>query len=86
MAKPTQISPSAPDAATRACAAIASAARHLDERERRIVLLLYFCDYTQAETAQRLGRPSEVREEIVMVRPRRRWDPPPAPAPPIRDN
>jgi len=36
-------------------AAIASAARHLDERERRIVLLLYFCDYTQAEAARRLG-------------------------------
>jgi RNA polymerase sigma-B factor len=36
-------------------AAVASAARHLDDRERRIVLLLYFCDWTQAEAAETLG-------------------------------
>jgi RNA polymerase sigma-B factor len=36
-------------------AAVASAARCLDERERWIVLLLFFCDCTQADAASRLG-------------------------------
>ncbi len=36
-------------------AAVASAARGLDDRERWIVLLLFFCDCTQAEAAARLG-------------------------------
>jgi RNA polymerase sigma-B factor len=36
-------------------AAIAAAARRLDDRERRIVLLLYVCDRTQAEVAEQLG-------------------------------
>lgn len=36
-------------------AALAAAARRLDERERRIVLLLYFCDWTQSEVAEELG-------------------------------
>ncbi|HET7127943.1 MAG TPA: sigma-70 family RNA polymerase sigma factor [Gaiellaceae bacterium] len=36
-------------------AALAGAVRHLDERERRILLLLYFGDLTQAETAALLG-------------------------------
>ncbi len=35
-------------------AAVASAARSLDDRERWIVLLLFFCDCTQADAA-RLG-------------------------------
>jgi RNA polymerase sigma-B factor len=36
-------------------AALAAAAQRLDARERSIVLLLYVCDYTQAEAAERLG-------------------------------
>jgi RNA polymerase sigma-B factor len=36
-------------------AAIASAARRLDDRDRRILLLVYFCDCTQAEAAAELG-------------------------------
>jgi RNA polymerase sigma-B factor len=36
-------------------AAVASAAQGLDDRERWIVLLLFFCDCTQAEAASRLG-------------------------------
>jgi RNA polymerase sigma-B factor len=36
-------------------AAVATAARGLDERERWIVLLLFFCDCTQADVAARLG-------------------------------
>jgi RNA polymerase sigma-B factor len=36
-------------------AALAAAVRRLDERERRILLLLYFCDRTQAEVAGELG-------------------------------
>lgn len=36
-------------------AAVASAARGLDDRERWIVLLLFFCDCTQADVAARLG-------------------------------
>lgn len=36
-------------------AALAAAARRLDARERSIVLLLYVCDYTQAQAAERLG-------------------------------
>ena len=36
-------------------AVVASAARCLDERERWIVLLLFFCDCTQADVAVRLG-------------------------------
>jgi RNA polymerase sigma-B factor len=36
-------------------AALAAAARRLGERERRVVLLLYFCDRTQAEVAEDLG-------------------------------
>jgi len=36
-------------------AAIASAARSLDDRERLIVLLLFFCDRTQSEAAAELG-------------------------------
>jgi RNA polymerase sigma-B factor len=36
-------------------AALASAARRLDERERIVVLLVYFCDWTQAEAARELG-------------------------------
>lgn len=36
-------------------AALAAAARRLDERERQIVLLLYFCERTQAEVAEQLG-------------------------------
>jgi RNA polymerase sigma-B factor len=36
-------------------AAVASAARCLDDRERWIVLLLFFCDCTQADAASRLG-------------------------------
>ncbi len=36
-------------------AAVANAARCLDDRERWIVLLLFFCDYTQADAASRLG-------------------------------
>ena len=36
-------------------AAVASAARSLDDRERWIVLLLFFCDCTQADVAARLG-------------------------------
>jgi RNA polymerase sigma-B factor len=36
-------------------AALARAARRLGDRERRIVLLLYVCDRTQAEVAEELG-------------------------------
>jgi DNA-directed RNA polymerase specialized sigma subunit len=36
-------------------ASLAAAARRLGERERRIVLLLYVCDRTQAEVAEQLG-------------------------------
>jgi RNA polymerase sigma-B factor len=36
-------------------AAVASAVRDLDDRERWIVLLLFFCDCTQADVAARLG-------------------------------
>jgi RNA polymerase sigma-B factor len=36
-------------------AALAAAAQRLDDRERRIVLLLYVCERTQAEVAERLG-------------------------------
>jgi RNA polymerase sigma-B factor len=36
-------------------AALAVAARCLDDRERRILLLLYFCDRTQGEVAEQLG-------------------------------
>ena len=36
-------------------AAVATAVRGLDERERRIVLLVFFCDRTQAEVAAQLG-------------------------------
>ena len=36
-------------------AAVASAARGLDDRERWIVLLLFFCDCTQSDVAVRLG-------------------------------
>jgi RNA polymerase sigma-B factor len=36
-------------------AVIVSAARRLDERERLIVLLVFFCDYTQAEAAAAIG-------------------------------
>ncbi len=36
-------------------AAVATAARGLDDRERWIVLLLFFCDCTQAEAAAQLG-------------------------------
>ncbi len=36
-------------------AVLAGALRRLDERERRMLLLLYFGDLTQAETAARLG-------------------------------
>jgi RNA polymerase sigma-B factor len=36
-------------------AAVASAARELDDRERWIVLLLFFCDCTQSEVAAQLG-------------------------------
>ncbi|HET7137121.1 MAG TPA: sigma-70 family RNA polymerase sigma factor [Gaiellaceae bacterium] len=36
-------------------AALARAARRLADRERRIVLLLYVCDRTQAEVAEQLG-------------------------------
>jgi RNA polymerase sigma-B factor len=36
-------------------AAVASAVRDLDDRERWILLLLFFCDCTQADVAARLG-------------------------------
>jgi RNA polymerase sigma-B factor len=36
-------------------ATVASAVRDLDDRERWIVLLLFFCDCTQADVAARLG-------------------------------
>jgi RNA polymerase sigma-B factor len=36
-------------------AAVASAVRGLDDRERRIVLLRFFCDRTQSEVAAQLG-------------------------------
>jgi DNA-directed RNA polymerase specialized sigma subunit len=36
-------------------AALAVAARCLDDRELRILLLLYFCDRTQGEVAEQLG-------------------------------
>ena len=36
-------------------AVVASAARGLDDRERWIVLLLFFCDCTQSDVAERLG-------------------------------
>jgi RNA polymerase sigma-B factor len=36
-------------------AALAAAARRLDTRERRIVLLVYFCGRTQCEVANELG-------------------------------
>lgn len=36
-------------------AALARATRRLDERERRILLLLYVCERTQAEVAEQLG-------------------------------
>jgi RNA polymerase sigma-B factor len=36
-------------------AALTGAVRHLDDRERRILLLLYFGDLTQVETAALLG-------------------------------
>ena len=35
--------------------AVAAAARALDKRERELVLLLFFCDLSQAEAASRLG-------------------------------
>jgi RNA polymerase sigma-B factor len=36
-------------------AALATAVRRLDARERRIVLLVYFCGHTQCEVAKELG-------------------------------